>query len=136
MRQIFLGVALAGLLVSACSSGATDTADKAEKPQAEVTLEAIAFKPADLEIAVGETVTWTNEDEGVAHTVTSGKPKKEGVPGLTEDKPGEPDGTFDAELADAGDSFEFTFKEPGTYRYFCAIHAPMTGTIVVTDASN
>ena len=96
-----------------------------------VSLEAIAFSPPELTVPVGTTVTWTNQDEGVAHTVTSGKPKKQGVPGISEDTPGKPDGTFEGELDDAGDTYEFTFDDPGTYRYYCAIHAPMTGTIIV-----
>lgn len=136
MRRTFVSVILAGLLAGACSSGASNSPSEGAEPSeasAEVTLEAIAFEPGDLEVAVGTTVTWTNQDEGVAHTVTSGKPKKEGVPGLSEDKPGQPDGTFEAELDDAGDTYEFTFDEAGTYRYFCAIHAPMTGTIIVTE---
>jgi plastocyanin len=37
-------------------------------------------------------------------------------------------------LLDAGDTFEFTFDEPGTYRYFCIPHEDqgMVGTIVVS----
>jgi len=31
-----------------------------------------------------------------------------------------------------GDSFTFTFDEPGTYTYFCELHPQMTGTIVVS----
>lgn len=126
-------VALAATLAG-CGGDPTPSADGAggsPRARSDVTLEAIAFEPSRLEIETGTTVTWTNEDEGVAHTVTSGTPKKEGIPGLSEDKEGKHDGVFNGELPDAGDTFEFTFDEPGTYRYFCAIHAPMTGTIVV-----
>jgi plastocyanin len=31
-----------------------------------------------------------------------------------------------------GATFSFTFTKPGTYTYHCAIHAFMTGTIIVT----
>jgi plastocyanin len=33
----------------------------------------------------------------------------------------------------AGDSFSFTFDEPGEYLYRCTIHANMTGRIIVTE---
>ena len=133
MKRILLAALAVASLGAACADQATSKAPATDSDKApvEVTLEAIAFDPDRLEVAAGTTVRWTNEDEGVAHTVTSGKPKKEGIPGLSEDREGRPDGVFNDELDDAGDTFRFTFDEPGTYRYFCAIHAPMTGTIVV-----
>ena len=123
---------LMATLTAACSTAgdASPSADE-DAAAASVALEAIAFEPAELEVDAGTTVTWTNQDEGVAHTVTSGNPKKQGVPGISEDRPGKPDGVFAGDLPDAGDTYEFTFDDPGTYRYFCEIHAPMTGTIVV-----
>jgi plastocyanin len=102
-----------------------------ESGDKEVLLEAIAFQPSTIEIEAGTTVVWTNKDDDVLHTVTSGKAKKEGIPGQTEDTPGKPDGLFDMKLPDEGDTFEFTFDKPGTYTYYCAIHAPMTGTVTV-----
>ena len=90
----------------------------------------IAFQPDPLEIEAGTTVTWTSEDD-ILHTVTSGRGKKQGVPGVSEDVPGKPDGLFDQEMDGAGSTFEFTFEEAGTVKYFCAIHAGMTGTVVV-----
>lgn len=42
------------------------------------------------------------------------------------------DGVFDSGTLAMGESFEFTFDEPGEYPFFCAIHPSMTGTIVVT----
>lgn len=132
-KQILLAVLAAASIGAACADQQTTDAASgaASNAPVDVTLEAIAFDPDRLDVSVGTTVRWTNEDEGVAHTVTSGKPKKEGIPGLSEDKEGQPDGVFNAKLNDAGDTFEFTFDKPGTYIYFCAIHAPMTGTIVV-----
>lgn len=65
------------------------------------------------------------------HTVTSGKPGDQGVPGLDNAKPSKPDGLFDGTLADAGDTFEFTFDEAGTFVYFCRVHPVMTARVVV-----
>lgn len=76
------------------------------------------FQPASRSVRVGDVVRWTFT--GDPHTVTSGTP-------------GSPDGQFDSGIEDPGGSFRVTFDQPGTYRYFCQIHAEqMTGTIVVT----
>ena len=133
MKKTKLIMALTAAAVLA-SCGPTDepTTESETRAAGEtVRLEAIAFQPAELTIKAGTTVTWVNEDEGVAHTATSGTPKKEGIPGQTDDTPGKPDGVFEGSFEEAGDTYEFTFEKPGTYRYFCEIHAPMTGTVVV-----
>lgn len=91
----------------------------------------IAFDPSRVEITVGETVTWSNLDADVTHTVTSGRPGDKGIPGVDEGRPDKPDGMFDASLDGDGSSFEFVFESPGMYPYFCRVHPVMTGTIVV-----
>lgn len=77
-----------------------------------------AFSPTPDTVAVGATVTWTNND-GYGHTVTSS-------PGSAE--------TFNASVA-GGASFSHTFNTAGTYNYYCTIHGTptsgMRGTIVV-----
>ena len=76
------------------------------------------YAPAEVTIAVGETVTWSNDDTA-AHTVTSGIPS-EG-----------PDGNFDSSLFMAGTTFSHTFEETGEYDYFCMVHPWMTGKVQV-----
>ena len=78
-----------------------------------VTIENFSFTPATLEIPVGTTVTFTNQDS-VPHTATAD------------------DGSFDTGNLDNGASAEVTFDTPGTYTYVCSYHPNMTGTIVVT----
>ena len=63
---------------------------------AAVTISGFAFAPASLEVAVGTTVTWTNED-GTQHTVTAG------------------DGSFDSGALGQGDTFSQTFDTAGTF---------------------
>jgi plastocyanin len=75
-----------------------------------------AFAPASLTITVGETVTWTNEDQAV-HTATSTS------------------GAFDSGELAQGDSYALTFTTPGTYPYLCTPHPEMTGQIVVLAAA-
>lgn len=124
-----LGAAAAVGILAACG-GTGDGSDGATassgSPANTVTMRLIAFQPGDLTVDAGSTVTWKQTDAG-AHTVTSGT-VAQGAAGVTE----EPDGTFDSGEIAKGDTFEFTFEEPGTYPYFCAIHpATMRGEIRV-----
>jgi plastocyanin len=117
---------------SAQSPQSTESASSAAAPAAAaVEVRNIAFKPASLEVPVGTEVTWTSFDAGVVHTATSGEVGEGGVPGVSDAKPAKPDGVFDGPLEDAGATYSFTFEEPGTYAYFCAVHPSMTGEIVV-----
>jgi plastocyanin len=90
-------------------------AARAEAPAAAgaaVAIEAFAFSPATLTAQVGQAVTWENHDPA-EHTVTA------------------EDGSFDSGTMAAGAAFETTFDSPGEYRYICALHPGMTGTVVV-----
>jgi len=85
-----------------------------------VTAENFRFAPAELTVTVGDTVVW--RFSGEPHTVTSGSP-------------GAADGRFDSGIVAAGGTYAYRFSEPGTYRYFCAVHPEdMTGRIVVEAA--
>jgi nitrite reductase (NO-forming) len=67
----------------------------------------------DLMIAVGTTVTWTNDDPGVVHTVTA------------------VDGSFDSGNMAEGATFAYTFENPGTFEYFCGPHPWMRARVTV-----
>jgi plastocyanin len=97
---------------------------------AEITIRGVAFAPTGIQVEAGAEVRWINED-AVDHTVTSGIQRKQGVPGVEEDKPARPDGMFDERLPSQGDVFTFTFDDPGTFAYYCDVHAGMTGEITV-----
>ena len=75
------------------------------------------YQPDPLEIAVGTTVVWTNQD-AAPHTVTHGTYVKRG-------------GAFDSGTRTQGQSFAFTFDEAGNYPYTCIIHPEMIGTVKV-----
>lgn len=74
-----------------------------------------SFSPNPVEVKVGETVTWINDDSG-RHTVTS------------------KDGVFDSGMMGKGQSFSFTFDKAGEYSYHCEPHPSMVGTVVVTES--
>ncbi|HET6770155.1 MAG TPA: plastocyanin/azurin family copper-binding protein [Actinomycetota bacterium] len=102
-----------------------------EQSRADVDVVNIAFAPTSLEVDRGTTVVWTNQDQGVRHTVTSGLPGDVGVPGVTEPEPPHPDGLFDGNLEDAEAEFRHTFTRAGAYEYFCRVHPAMTGEVIV-----
>lgn len=77
-----------------------------------VKIDNFTFNPAALTVAVGTTVTWTNEDD-IPHSVVAS------------------DKAFRSKALDTGDKFSFTFSKPGEYAYFCGLHSHMQGKIVV-----
>lgn len=135
-RKIATGVTLLALLSVGCSraeapEGSRRSTGSDGPSAATVEVENIAFQPATLEIAAGTEVVWTNRDEDVRHTATSGTPGEDGVPGVSEPQRPRPDGIFDGDLPDAGAEFRFEFDERGTFDYFCRVHPSMTAQIVV-----
>jgi plastocyanin len=73
-----------------------------------------SFSPEAITVVIGvnNTVTWVNDDNA-AHTVTAS------------------DGSFTSGNIGSGGVYTYTFTTPGTYRYYCAYHSWMVGTVVV-----
>jgi plastocyanin len=94
-------------VASPAASGAGATSTSA------VEINDFAFNPATIEVPVGTTVTWTNQDSA-PHTATAD------------------DGSFDTGRLDQGQRGSVTFDQPGTYTYICTFHPNMKGTVVVT----
>ena len=106
-------------IIGACGSAGTPApvATTAAPTPAAVNIDIQGFKfPANVDVAKGTKVTWTNKDT-TKHTVTSGTRASK-------------DGKFDGQL-DAAGTFSFTFTEAGTYQYFCSFHQQMNATITV-----
>lgn len=110
MLKIALAVALAAAAPSAVLAGGPATPAKAAP--AAVEIQNFKFMPQTLTVAAGTTVTWTNEDSS-PHTVT------------------EKNRVFHSAALDTKDTFSYTFKTPGAFTYFCAIHPMMVGRIIV-----
>lgn len=110
----------AGLLLGACAS---PQASPSPSPSASVgsaapatgpvvVIRAVAFNPPAVSATVGESVSWTFDDNGVQHTVTAD------------------DGSFDSGPRASG-TFRHTFTAPGAVTYHCSFHAAMTASVSV-----
>jgi plastocyanin len=103
------------------STTATPTSTATSPQTAEVEIEAGAaypnstgYSPATITVVIGvnNTVKWTNNDIA-PHTVTA------------------TDHSFDSGNMNQGDSWSYTFTQPGIYTYFCTYHPWMKATVIV-----
>jgi len=87
-------------------------------PNAGVDSSSKGFSPDAIHVVIGvnNTVMWVNNDNSI-HTVTS----------VTAS-------LFDSGNLNAGQSWTYTFKTPGTFQYHCIYHGWMSGTVIVTAA--
>jgi plastocyanin len=92
---------------------ATQGAEAPAAAEVPVDIRDFAYSPNPIEIAAGDTVTWTNQDE-VPHTAT-----------------GEDRNVLQSGTISPGASFSQSFPEAGEFGYFCEFHPNMSGTIVV-----
>ena len=73
-----------------------------------------AYQPDPVVVQVGGKVIWQNQDTA-PHTATAD------------------DGSFDTGTIEKGKLGSATFKEAGTFTYFCEIHPTMHGTVEVVE---
>ena len=77
-----------------------------------INVQNFAYTPNPVTVNIGDTVTWTNHD-GAVHSTT------------------ENNNVWNSDL-NPGNSFSFTFNNPGTYSYFCRFHPGMVGEVKVS----
>ncbi len=112
-------VATAAPTASTVAATAAPTADTTPTPapgaasanEATVGIADFTFTPATVNIPVGGSVVWTNNDKQ-QHTATSA-------------------GNFDAGAIQPGTSTTVTFDTAGSFTYICSFHPFMTGTVVI-----
>ena len=85
--------------------------DFASAKDHQVSIEGMKFVPETLEVAPGDTVTWTNKDI-VPHTVSAGKVLESGT-------------------IEANKSWKYVAKAKGRTDFVCRFHPGMRGTLVV-----
>jgi plastocyanin len=95
-------------------------------PQGSSSLTDDAYAPNPVEVNIGDTVTWINDDL-TSHTATSGTASSgsTGMFGGSDDSP--------EIIGPEGDTQSFTFDEAGEFEYYCTLHPNMVGTVVVTE---
>ncbi len=73
-----------------------------------------AFSPSTINVKVGDTIVWTNDDS-VSHTVTSDTGNE-----------------LNSKILSPSSSYSHTFTKAGTYNYHCEVHPKMKGKIIVS----
>jgi plastocyanin len=97
---------------------AATAAAKPAPSRVELAISDDAFAPKTLSVPVGATVVWSRSGTH-PHTVTAD------------------DNSFDSGILRAGQGFEHTFTQPGTFAYYCDVHGGpggvgMSGSVNVT----
>jgi plastocyanin len=77
-----------------------------------VHIDNFTFSPAEITVVRGTTVVWVNGDD-IPHTVVATNK------------------AFRSKVLDTEQQFSFTFKDSGSYEYFCSLHPHMKGKVVV-----
>ena len=108
MRLVLPAVAAFVLLAAGCGSEAASAPVKTNQVEM---VKSYRFDPGTIEVAAGDSVTWTNDDN-FTHTVR--------VDGQDDHKVGK------------GESVTIRFDKPGSYDYVCTLHSrDMHGTVIV-----
>jgi plastocyanin len=104
------------------SGSVSGSQEAANSSEAQVTIEPgsgsetgpLYFSPSSITVVIGvnNTVVWVNDDTS-PHTVTSDT------------------GVFNSGNLSPGQTFQFTFTQPGNYAYHCSYHPWMTGNVTV-----
>ncbi|NIM18375.1 MAG: hypothetical protein GTO45_40865 [Candidatus Aminicenantes bacterium] len=82
-----------------------------------VTILDSSFSPSTITVSAGTTVTWVHRGN-VVHTATSGTRNNAG-------------GVFNSGDLTNGNTFQFTFQNPGDFDYHCIYHIGMDGKVIV-----
>lgn len=125
-----IGLALIAALLSGCGSAETPSPAGASQTETRVSagtdrdagagttvtvqVSDMSFAPAELTLAVGDTVIWQFDDSA-----------PHGVQGIGDKAMG-----INSPLFEKGE-WSYTFTAPGRYRYLCPLHPDMQGTVTI-----
>jgi plastocyanin len=110
-RASCLAAGLAALLVGAAAAGCGSSSKSAGSKSNEVSAGDFFFRPKEVHLRVGQTITWKNSGKTI-HTV-----KGQG---------------FFSQAIDPGKSYAHRFAQAGSFPYLCTLHPQlMRGTVVV-----
>ena len=119
-------ILLAGLCLTACGGSSTTASSPSPTPTPTPTgttatvsivngasiLTTSAYTPSPLNVSVGTTVTWVNNDS-TTHDSTA------------------VNGSFSTGTIAPGGSASFKFQSAGSFPYYCTIHPGMVSTVTV-----
>ena len=110
-KTLFYGSALFLALLALVSTIPPAPAEQQKSPKTyNVAIKGFEFQPEKLEVEVGDTVIWTNEDI-VPHIVTAEK--------------------FKSKSMDKGESWSLRVKQKGNFPYICRFHPTMKAELIV-----
>lgn len=88
-----------------------------QTPRQLIIIKQMHFEPRNLNVHLGDTIAWKNEDL-FSHTVTAN------------------DGVFDSGLIAPGTTWQTTLSKAGTIAYHCSPHPNMTGELIVQPSGD
>jgi glucose/arabinose dehydrogenase len=92
-----------------------------------------AFNPGDVNIKVGDTVVWTNNDP-IIHTIVEGSPSLPSPASTIRPEASTTGIGFDSGFLNQGMTFKHTFDKSGIFNYYCSVHPTMIGKVVVVSS--
>lgn len=119
MRHAILAGMLGITLLAGCGGDEDDTntaPGAAATPTTSIRIADFDYAPDPATVKAGSPIAIANADKA-PHTLT-----EEG---------GSP--SFDSDTIKGGKSGSVTFREPGTFKYYCVFHPTMKGTVTVTQ---
>lgn len=132
MKKIVLLLSFFSILIVACTFEKGEVVQPIKDCVNDSTIDIVSvtigddfFSPASITIVAGDTVKWTYNTGGSAHTTTC-----DGTGGTSLPTGGT---SWDSGVLSPGDpSFKKSILVPGNYTYICVVHGTMmSGTIVV-----
>ena len=113
--RLLVAVGLALLLIPV---GGADAANR------RISISDYKWSSPDIQINLGEHVTWYWIGPDTMHSVTGDSPDAAGLD--SDPQTGQPN-------HDIGDEFKLDFNAPGVYKFRCKLHSTVRGTVTVTD---
>ncbi len=118
MRRLTTFATVALLALAGCGSDDDSSSGGSSKSSSATSTDKVnivdfKYGPEAIEVTKGTKVSFTNEDTA-KHTATS-----------------KPQGKFDSGDISKGQTKPVTFKESGTFNYFCVYHPTMAGKVTV-----
>ena len=97
-----------------------DYVDLRNKPEVEIKLREIVFKPVKIRVSAGAKVTWVNDEDIVHYVNTDAHPSHTYYPAQN------------SKALAKGEAFSIVFDKAGAYPYHCSAHADvMKGSLIV-----